>query len=101
MAKNRTDPEEFSRPLRRVLVGLLVLFLLGLFFLWRIDSARVERFLAQAAEDNIQVVVPTTPAQYFHVLRRQMRRQWRKPAARRMAHGARPDGARCAIAMRR
>ena len=44
MARNRTDPEEFSRPLRRVLVGLLVLFLLGLFFLWRIDSARVERF---------------------------------------------------------
>jgi 2-oxoglutarate dehydrogenase E1 component len=43
------------------------------------SSARLERFLAQAAEDNIQVVVPTTPAQYFHVLRRQMRRQWRKP----------------------
>lgn len=44
MARHRTDPEEFSRPLRRVLVGLLVLFLLALFFLWRIDSARVERF---------------------------------------------------------
>ncbi len=44
MARNRTDPEEFSRPLRRVLVGLLVLGLLGLFFLWRIDSPRVERF---------------------------------------------------------
>jgi 2-oxoglutarate dehydrogenase E1 component len=43
------------------------------------SSARLERFLAQAAEDNIQVVVPTTPAQYFHVLRRQMRRPWRKP----------------------
>ena len=43
------------------------------------SSARLERFLAQAAEDNIQVVVPTTPAQYFHVLRRQRRRQWRKP----------------------
>lgn len=37
-------PEEFSRPLRRVLVGLLVLALLGLFLLWRIDSPRVERF---------------------------------------------------------
>ncbi len=36
--------EEFSRPLRRVLVGLLVLVLLGLFLLWRIDSPRVERF---------------------------------------------------------
>lgn len=44
MARNRTDPEEFSRPLRRVLVGLLVLFMLALFFLWRIDSPRVERF---------------------------------------------------------
>jgi len=43
------------------------------------SSARLERFLSQAAEDNIQVVVPSTPAQYFHVLRRQMRRQWRKP----------------------
>ena len=43
------------------------------------SSARVERFLAQAAEDNIQVVVPSTPAQYFHVLRRQMHRRWRKP----------------------
>jgi rod shape-determining protein MreC len=37
-------PEEFSRPLRRVLVGLLVLVLIGLFLLWRIDSPRVERF---------------------------------------------------------
>ncbi|HCY99039.1 MAG: rod shape-determining protein MreC [Rhodobacterales bacterium RIFCSPHIGHO2_02_FULL_62_130] len=46
MAKYRTDPEDFSRPLRRVLVGLLVLVLLGLFFLWRIDSPRVERFRA-------------------------------------------------------
>jgi rod shape-determining protein MreC len=44
MAKTRTEPEDFQRPLRRVLVGLLVLFLLGLFLLWRIDSPRVERF---------------------------------------------------------
>jgi 2-oxoglutarate dehydrogenase E1 component len=43
------------------------------------SSARVERFLAQGAEDNIQVVVPSTPAQYFHLLRRQMLRSWRKP----------------------
>ena len=46
MARNRTDPEEFSRPLRRLLVGLLVLFMLALFVLWRIDSPRVERFRA-------------------------------------------------------
>ena len=45
MSKTRSySPEEFSRPLRRVLVGLLVLVLLALFLLWRIDSPRVERF---------------------------------------------------------
>jgi 2-oxoglutarate dehydrogenase E1 component len=43
------------------------------------SSARLERFLALAAEDNIQIVVPTTPAQYFHCLRRQVLRRWRKP----------------------
>lgn len=43
------------------------------------SSARLERFLALAAEENIQIVTPTTPAQYFHVLRRQVLRRWRKP----------------------
>jgi len=43
------------------------------------SSARLERFLTLAAEDNIQVVNPTTPAQYFHLLRRQVRRSLRKP----------------------
>jgi 2-oxoglutarate dehydrogenase E1 component len=43
------------------------------------SSARLERFLSLAAADNIQVVCPTTPAQYFHLLRRQMLRRWRKP----------------------
>ena len=43
------------------------------------SSARLERFLQLAAEDNIQIVNPTTPAQYFHVLRRQVLRSWRKP----------------------
>ncbi|MEM9587664.1 MAG: 2-oxoglutarate dehydrogenase E1 component, partial [Planctomycetota bacterium] len=42
-------------------------------------SARVERWLAMSAEDNIQVCQPTTPAQYFHLLRRQVIRKWRKP----------------------
>ena len=42
-------------------------------------SARVERFLMLSAEHNIQVVNPTSAAQYFHVLRRQVRRNWRKP----------------------
>jgi 2-oxoglutarate dehydrogenase E1 component len=43
------------------------------------SSARLERFLQLCAEENIQVTVPTTPAQYFHVLRRQVRRNFRKP----------------------
>jgi len=43
------------------------------------SSARLERFLQQAAEDNIQVCNLTTPAQLFHCLRRQVRRKWRKP----------------------
>jgi 2-oxoglutarate dehydrogenase E1 component len=42
-------------------------------------SARLERFLLMAAEHNIQVCQPTTPAQYFHLLRRQVIRKWRKP----------------------
>src|SRR5262249_30766718 len=43
------------------------------------SSARFERYLEAAAEDNIQVVYPSTPAQYFHLLRRQVARKWRKP----------------------
>jgi 2-oxoglutarate dehydrogenase E1 component len=43
------------------------------------SSARLERFLQLCAEDNMQVVYPTTPANYFHVLRRQVLRPWRKP----------------------
>jgi 2-oxoglutarate dehydrogenase E1 component len=43
------------------------------------SSARLERFLQQAAEDNIQVCNLTTSAQIFHALRRQVVRPWRKP----------------------
>jgi 2-oxoglutarate dehydrogenase E1 component len=43
------------------------------------SSARIERFLQLCAEDNMQVVNCSTPAQYFHVLRRQVRREFRKP----------------------
>ncbi|MEP0847931.1 MAG: 2-oxoglutarate dehydrogenase E1 component [Phycisphaerae bacterium] len=43
------------------------------------SSARLERFLQLAAEDNIQVCYPSTPAQYFHMLRRQVVRPIRKP----------------------
>ncbi len=42
-------------------------------------SARLERLLMLAAEDNMQICQPTTPAQYFHLLRRQVLRSWRKP----------------------
>lgn len=45
------------------------------------SSARLERFMSLCAEDNIQVAYPTTPAQYFHLLRRQVLRPWRKPLA--------------------
>src|SRR5437667_6157741 len=43
------------------------------------SSARLERFLQLCAEDNMQVCNLTTPAQYFHALRRQMHRSFRKP----------------------
>ncbi len=43
------------------------------------SSARLERFLTLCAEGNMQVVYPTTPAQYFHALRRQMKNNPRKP----------------------
>jgi len=43
------------------------------------SSARLERFLQMCAEDNMQVVYPTTPANYFHALRRQLHREIRKP----------------------
>jgi 2-oxoglutarate dehydrogenase E1 component len=43
------------------------------------SSARVERYLQLAARDNMQICQPSTAAQYFHLLRRQAMRKWRKP----------------------
>jgi 2-oxoglutarate dehydrogenase E1 component len=43
------------------------------------SSARLERFLQLAGEDNLQICQPSTAAQYFHLLRRQALRKWRKP----------------------
>lgn len=54
MAKSRSNPEDFARPVRRILVALLVLVLFALFLLWRIDSPRVERFRSAL----IDAVVP-------------------------------------------
>lgn len=64
MSRTKTGPEEYSRPIRRLLVGLLVVALLGLFVLWRIDSPRVERFraaLVDAVVPNLEwALVPVT-----------------------------------------
>lgn len=43
------------------------------------SSARMERWLLLAAEENIQICQPSTPSQFFHLLRRQALRSWRKP----------------------
>ncbi len=43
------------------------------------SSARIERYMQLAAEDNLQISQPSTAAQYFHMLRRQALRVWRKP----------------------
>ncbi|HVP43282.1 MAG TPA: 2-oxoglutarate dehydrogenase E1 component [Terriglobales bacterium] len=43
------------------------------------SSARIERYLQLSARDNMQVTQPSTAAQYFHLLRRQVMRAWRKP----------------------
>jgi 2-oxoglutarate dehydrogenase E1 component len=43
------------------------------------SSARIERFLQLAARDNFQICQPSSAAQYFHLLRRQAVRRWRKP----------------------
>lgn len=50
MARDRGQSEEYTRPIRRILVGILMLFLIGLFLLWRIDSPRVERLRANLVD---------------------------------------------------
>ncbi|WP_170385969.1 rod shape-determining protein MreC [Ruegeria atlantica] len=55
MAKDRSQRDEYTTPLRRLLLGIVVLFLVGIFLVWRIDSPRVERFRAQV----VDTVVPS------------------------------------------
>lgn len=50
MAKDRSQREDYTTPLRRLLLGVIVLCLLGIFLIWRIDSPRVERFRAQVVD---------------------------------------------------
>lgn len=66
MARNGTTPEDYARPIRRVLVGVLVVLLLALFVLWRIDSPRVERIrtaLVDAVVPSMDwALIPVTKA---------------------------------------
>jgi rod shape-determining protein MreC len=50
LAKDRAHNGDYTGPLKRLLVGVLVLCLLGIFLIWRIDSPRVERFRAQVVD---------------------------------------------------
>ena len=50
MAKDRSQRDEYTGPLRRLLMGVVLLCLLGVFLVWRIDSPRVERFRAQVTD---------------------------------------------------
>ena len=50
MAKDRSQGDDFLGPLKRMLVGVLVLCLIGLFLVWRIDSPRVEKFRAAVVD---------------------------------------------------
>ncbi|MDA0962488.1 MAG: rod shape-determining protein MreC, partial [Proteobacteria bacterium] len=50
MAKDRSNRDEYTAPLRKLLLGIVVLCLIGLVLLWRIDSPRVEQFRAQVVD---------------------------------------------------
>tara|TARA_R110001583_G_scaffold195050_2_gene368797 strand:+ start:30348 stop:31256 length:909 start_codon:yes stop_codon:yes gene_type:complete len=64
VAKDRGNSEDYVRPIRRLLVGILLLCLVGLFILWRIDSPRVERLRAQLIDKFVPsfewALVPVT-----------------------------------------
>jgi len=64
LAKKRNTHDDYVRPIRRILVGIIVFLLLGLFLLWRIDSPRVERFRAALVDKVVPnfewAMVPVT-----------------------------------------
>ncbi|MEL7116205.1 MAG: rod shape-determining protein MreC [Pseudomonadota bacterium] len=64
MAKTSSASDEYVRPIRRILVGALVLALIGLFLFWRIDSPRAERLRAEIIDQTLPkfdwVLVPVT-----------------------------------------
>ncbi|AAV93737.1 rod shape-determining protein MreC [Ruegeria pomeroyi DSS-3] len=64
LARDRSQREDYAGPLRRLLLGVLLLCLLGIFLVWRIDSPRVERFRAQVVDTVIPsmdwAMVPVT-----------------------------------------
>ncbi len=66
MARDRGSSDAYVRPIRRILIGILVLFLLAVFLLWRIDSPRVERLRAQLVDRIVPtfdfVLIPVTKA---------------------------------------
>jgi rod shape-determining protein MreC len=66
VARNSNGSDEFGRPIRRILVGLLVLLLMAIFLLWRIDSPRVERFRAALVDSVVPnfdwALLPVTKA---------------------------------------
>lgn len=66
MARYRATPEDYARPVRRILIGVMVIMLLALFLMWRIDSPRVERFrtaLVDAVVPSFDwALVPVTKA---------------------------------------
>lgn len=66
MAKDRAQRDDYTTPLRRLFMGIVVLCLLGIFLIWRIDSPRVERFRAQVVDAVVPsmewAMVPVTSA---------------------------------------
>ncbi|KMW59826.1 Rod shape-determining protein MreC [Candidatus Rhodobacter oscarellae] len=78
MARETASAEQYTRPIRRILVGVLVFFLLVLFLFWRIDSPRAERLRAQIIDNTLPrfdwVLVPVTRmaemAENFHSYQR-------------------------------